>query len=429
LFYGKSLFAFVIIIISIYCIENAYSQYLGDDSSITDLLDKGNSLFTEGRYEEAIQYYDKVLEIEPNDVYVLYNKGNAFYSLGNYTEAIQYFDKALEIEPRLVEALTNKGLALADLGKYQEAIQYVDKALEIEPRMVEALTNKGAALAKLGKYQEAIQYFDKALEIDPNYIGALNNKGAALIYLGKYQEAIQYVDKALEIEPRMVEAITNKGLALIYLGKYQEAIQYFDKALEIEPRMVEAINNKANTLVRISEQSNTIKPVADTIYNNNYYYNSPIDPNPKTNLYLYEGINYNNDKHKIINLRTTTTTAVVDTSILEEAIKLYDQALSQDPSNPIVLINKGIAYSKLEKYEQSLQLFDKVLQDIEQNNIDAMCNKAKVLEKVGRLSEAEFYKDKIMELETKTTTTTTTETSSYECDLIDMPSIVEDIAF
>jgi tetratricopeptide (TPR) repeat protein len=128
-------------------------------------------------------------------------------------------------------------------------------------------------------------------------------------------------------------------------------------------------------------------------------------------------------------LRTTTTTAVVDTSILEEAIKLYDQALSQDPSNPIVLINKGIAYSKLEKYEQSLQLFDKVLQDIEQNNIDAMCNKAKVLEKVGRLSEAEFYKDKIMELETKTTTTTTTETSSYECDLIDMPSIVEDIAF
>jgi tetratricopeptide (TPR) repeat protein len=395
LFYGKSLFAFVIIIISIYCIENAYSQYLGDDSSITDLLDKGNSLFTEGRYEEAIQYYDKVLEIEPNDVYVLYNKGNAFYSLGNYTEAIQYFDKALEIEPRLVEALTNKGLALADLGKYQEAIQYYDKALEIEPRLVEALTNKGLAL----------------------------------IYLGKYQEAIQYFDKALEIEPRLVEALTNKGAALIYLGKYQEAIQYVDKALEIEPRMVEAINNKANTLVRISEQSNTIKPVADTIYNNNYYYNSPIDPNPKTNLYLYEGINYNNDKHKIINLRTTTTTAVVDTSILEEAIKLYDQALSQDPSNPIVLINKGIAYSKLEKYEQSLQLFDKVLQDIEQNNIDAMCNKAKVLEKVGRLSEAEFYKDKIMELETKTTTTTTTETSSYECDLIDMPSIVEDIAF
>ena len=104
----------------------------------------------------------------------------------------------------------------------------------------------------------------------------------------------------------------------------------------------------------------------------------------------------------------------------------------QDPNNHIVLVNKGIAYSKLEKYEQSLQLFDKVLQEIEQNNIDAMCNKANGLEKVGRISEAEFYKDKIMELEMETTTTTTTTTesnSAYKCDLIDMSSNVEDIAF
>jgi len=80
------------------------------------------------------------------------------------------------------------------------------------------------------------------------------------------------------------------------------------------------------------------------------------------------------------------------TSILEQAIKLYDQGLSNDPNNPnpIILINKGIAYSKLEKYEQSLQLFDKVLQEIEQNNIDAMYNKAKLLEQMDRTSEAEF---------------------------------------
>jgi len=50
--------------------------------------------------------------MDPNDVKALYNKGNALYDLEKYEEAIVYYDKALEIEPNHVDALNNKGLAL-----------------------------------------------------------------------------------------------------------------------------------------------------------------------------------------------------------------------------------------------------------------------------------------------------------------------------
>ena len=106
----------------------------------------------------------------------LFKKGLEATFKHKYDEAIQYFDKILEIDPKNVDALNNKGVSLGNLHKYDEAIQYFDKVLEINPKNVDALNNKAAALIKLAKYDEAIQYLDKILEIDPKNAVALSNK-------------------------------------------------------------------------------------------------------------------------------------------------------------------------------------------------------------------------------------------------------------
>jgi tetratricopeptide (TPR) repeat protein len=49
------------------------------------------------------------------------------YSLGKYNEAIEYYDKSLAIERNDAAVLNHKGIALADSGKYSEAIIYFDK--------------------------------------------------------------------------------------------------------------------------------------------------------------------------------------------------------------------------------------------------------------------------------------------------------------
>ena len=67
--------------------------------------------------DQAIQYYDKALQIEHNDTLALSNKGNALYDLGKYDEAIQYFDKALLIKPNHTDALDMKNTALNELGR------------------------------------------------------------------------------------------------------------------------------------------------------------------------------------------------------------------------------------------------------------------------------------------------------------------------
>jgi tetratricopeptide (TPR) repeat protein len=79
------------------------------------LLDKAKSLYLEGKYEEAITWIDKALEIDPGNAQVLnsktlalYNKGLTLDNIGNHEEAITWYDKALEIDPVNIDILNNK---------------------------------------------------------------------------------------------------------------------------------------------------------------------------------------------------------------------------------------------------------------------------------------------------------------------------------
>jgi tetratricopeptide (TPR) repeat protein len=117
---------------------------------------KGEECYYKKEYNEAIQCYDKALEIEPNHAYVWIKKASALVDLGKLNEVIQCIDKALEIEPNDAPTWNNKGLVLAKLGKYDEAIQCYDRALEIDPYNDQIKQNRNIALEKLGKSEKKL---------------------------------------------------------------------------------------------------------------------------------------------------------------------------------------------------------------------------------------------------------------------------------
>ena len=77
----------------------------------------------------------KLLQSNPNYASALNNKGLALYNLGKYEQAIECYDKALEVDRNYVLAWYNKGNALGNLGKPEEAIECYDKALQIRTRL------------------------------------------------------------------------------------------------------------------------------------------------------------------------------------------------------------------------------------------------------------------------------------------------------
>jgi len=231
------------------------------------------------RLDEAISYFDRVLEIEPGNVNVLFNKGEALFYYDKYEEAISYYDRILDVEPDDIEVLGKKGDAMASLGNSAQAVVfygkvikinpehvdfmgrlYLDKLLELEPQNVDALSKKGESLViYYDRLDEAISYFDRVLEIEPGNVNVLFNKGEALFYYDKYEEAISYVG-----------SLSSKGYALAKLGNFEQSDFYLNKALEIDPTNAEVLYKKGSSLLNEKNYDDALS---------NFYQALKIDPN------------------------------------------------------------------------------------------------------------------------------------------------------
>ena len=99
--------------------------------------------------EEAIEQYDRILAISPNDPDILNNKGITLYNMTRYDEAIITFDLGLEVNPDHPGCLYNKGLVLDKLDRADEARQLQDMAQELDSTYGGGTIDKGPAESEL----------------------------------------------------------------------------------------------------------------------------------------------------------------------------------------------------------------------------------------------------------------------------------------
>jgi tetratricopeptide (TPR) repeat protein len=206
----------------------------------------GGYLYNKGRVKEAIEHYQKAIQIDPNYAEAQNNLGAALAAEGRFDEAIENYHKAIQIRPDFAYALNNLGMALAARGQFDDAIENYRKAIQISPNFADALDNLGAALTVKGRSDEALGYYRQALAIDPNFAGAQNNLGILLAKQGQITEAIEYYQKAIELDPVRAEFYNNLGNLLATQGRPTEAIRQFQKALAVEPGYTKAHYNLAN---------------------------------------------------------------------------------------------------------------------------------------------------------------------------------------
>jgi len=68
--------------------------------SINELIKMGKKQLEDGQYDDALNLFQKAILLNQNDPDLWNLKGIALRSLGRYNEAIECFNKSLEIDPR-----------------------------------------------------------------------------------------------------------------------------------------------------------------------------------------------------------------------------------------------------------------------------------------------------------------------------------------
>jgi adenylate cyclase len=176
--------------------------------------------------------YLRAIEIRPNDAEGLRTYGYFLISDGRFDEAIEYYHKALDVDPLQVRAYFGLSFALLLAERYDELSGVADRLAEHrDPESVKRWRENTelSVLRYTGQYAELLE----RLPDEPKTIGDLQDVAIGHYHLGQQEEARQYLDQMKEIAEETSDKYSVVAAALTQMGELDLALEYLEKALNV----------------------------------------------------------------------------------------------------------------------------------------------------------------------------------------------------
>jgi tetratricopeptide (TPR) repeat protein len=209
-----------------------------------------------GRYDDAVEQYEKLVLLDPYTWQNFYKLGVSYQFLQRLIEAASSYKKALNLNPDDPNSNMNLGLVNLYMGDADEAVRYCEKATLLDPRSAAAFSNLGVALDAKGEYGRAEAAYRKSLDIDPENTTTMLNLGTNLIAQNKGGEAVSILERVIAVGDTPLHR-KRYGDALAKAGRYDEAIDQYQQALKHEPNYYPAMNEIGWS--RIAEYRNNLE--------------------------------------------------------------------------------------------------------------------------------------------------------------------------
>ncbi len=129
--------------------------------------------------------------------------GNVFVSTGRYEDAVQEFQRSLALDHNNDETLRALAGAYQKLGKPAAAEDAYRKAVSLRPNYWGVYSDLGWFYNNQARYSEAAEMFEKAIQLAPLYYYGYSNLGAMYIQLGQYPEAMEALKHSIALRPTL----------------------------------------------------------------------------------------------------------------------------------------------------------------------------------------------------------------------------------
>jgi tetratricopeptide (TPR) repeat protein len=267
----------------------------------------GTHAFMSKRTVEAITLLEKALAIDPNRVDSLLWLGNIHRSEQNFPEAIRLHQHAQRVDDRNIEVLLELGKDLEEAKRYEEALQTLQKILNIEPDNLTALIRKRNLNIRMERWSEALEIQHRLLKANLStpekqaeealLVGCMYEVGRQLLERGHPDKARRYFRGAIKKDRSFLPAYIGMGEILLHEGKTKDAVEILKKVYSRTRSVI--------ILHRLEE------------------------------LYLDQGEP-------------------------SEIIRVYQEALQQNPQNPVLQFYLGKLYYRLEMVDEAFDLLSTI---------------------------------------------------------------------
>jgi tetratricopeptide (TPR) repeat protein len=204
---------------------------------------QAEQLANEGKYNLAIQAYNKAVSADPQNSgnYLALARLNIYN--GEYEKAVENASNAVLLNPNssLGEAL--KGFAQGLMGDYLESEGSLNRAIELDPANTSAYAYLSLILSQkiilgeetLGDLDRSIEASRKAESIAPDSLESRWARGVVLEITSNYEEAIAELERAVELNSNIAELHIALGRNYRFIGENTLAVEEFTRANSLNP--------------------------------------------------------------------------------------------------------------------------------------------------------------------------------------------------
>ena len=333
--------------------------------SYESMLNKAIELHNMGALNEALDIYQSLLQMTPENSDIWNLLGLISQSKDEHLKAIDSFLNAIKYSPKpFALYYFNLGLSYKAVNKKNEAKDAFLRAVNIDSQLKEAWNFLGVVLEECGKHNEAVKSFCKALDIDNDYEDAranlcfytndylaleklalaqennfmLNLKAGVL--LEDIEKKELFLRKAVSLEPDRVEGLMALADFLLSNNNKSEALVFYHKVLNLNDSNFDAILAVANIYLDKGDYANAEK-----------YFNKSFEI-CRDNFDAY--LNYG--------------TLLYKQKKINQALEAYRKAININPESAEVSYNLSLILKDLGEFEEALGLmFNAYLRDSKNN--------------------------------------------------------------
>jgi tetratricopeptide (TPR) repeat protein len=262
------------------------------------------SAYEAENWERAIEFFERVLEDEPNAVDILYLIGECYYNLEDFDAARRTFNDALAKNPEFAPAYLGRARVNSAVDPEAKIAIDINDAIRYDPDFIEAylarakyrilvknfegamedldfLEERGEetalyflyraqALINLGEPELAIDYAEQSNELDPTLYDTYLALGQAYYQLGEIEKAIGVLQTYTTFEEESAPGWYTLGLAYVEHEDYEVAIEVLDKARTYQPNLYQARYYRGEAYLGLEQYDLAIE---DFVYSKGVYPN------------------------------------------------------------------------------------------------------------------------------------------------------------
>jgi len=142
---------------------------------------RGDIAMAKKFYGDAVELYQKALQVEPRNPTLLNKIGIAYHQQMDWKQAKKYYERAIKVDKTYAYAINNLGMVEYHKKKWKNAAKGFQRALDVNPNLPAVQSNLGHAYFAMKEYDEAFSAFGRALALDPLVFERHNGNSGSIL--------------------------------------------------------------------------------------------------------------------------------------------------------------------------------------------------------------------------------------------------------